>query len=199
MVSTESERIAEIALHYGAEVPFLRPAEFATSVSPDIEWLSFTLEKLGAGFDLFSILRPTSPFRQVVTIHRAFDELLRVAAADSLRAVELVKEHPGKMWQIEGDLMRPLLDQADRDPPWHSMQYQALPEVFVQNSSLELAWTRVVTEQRSLTGSNVVPFRTDPLEGFSLDYEDQWDRAVSMIESGAARLPRVEAESYSAS
>ena len=37
--STDSEEIAEIARWYGAEVPFLRPSRFATSTSPDIEWL----------------------------------------------------------------------------------------------------------------------------------------------------------------
>ncbi len=56
----------QIARHYGAEVPFLRPAEIATATSPDIEWVEYTLKRLeGAGraYDCFSILRPTSPFR----------------------------------------------------------------------------------------------------------------------------------------
>ena len=39
IVSTDSEAIAAIARHYGAEVPFLRPAEFAGDTSPDIEWV----------------------------------------------------------------------------------------------------------------------------------------------------------------
>ena len=44
MVSTDSEAIAEIARHYGAEVPFLRPAAYAGDTSPDVEWLSYTIE-----------------------------------------------------------------------------------------------------------------------------------------------------------
>ena len=46
VVSTDSEEIAEVARWYGADVPFLRPVEYATSTSPDIEWLSYTLERL---------------------------------------------------------------------------------------------------------------------------------------------------------
>ncbi len=72
-----SERIAEIARHYGAEVPFLRPAEFATSTSPDIEWVDHALKRLetqGRSFDCFSILRPTSPFRTADTIRRAWQD-----------------------------------------------------------------------------------------------------------------------------
>ncbi len=46
VVSTDSEEIADVARWYGADVPFLRPAEYATSTSPDIEWLAYTLEHL---------------------------------------------------------------------------------------------------------------------------------------------------------
>src|SRR4051812_26068956 len=65
IVSTDVEETAHIALHYGAEVPFLRPIEYAGDLSPDVEWIEDTLTKLkasGRTFDCFSILRPTSPF-----------------------------------------------------------------------------------------------------------------------------------------
>ena len=73
MVSTDSEEIAAIARHYGAEVPFLRPASFAGDTSPDIEWLDYTIRELaarGRAWDCFALLRPTSPFRSADTIRR---------------------------------------------------------------------------------------------------------------------------------
>ena len=66
IVSTDAEEVAEVARHYGAEVPFLRPPALASDVSPDIEWLDYTLRELrdrGQVWDAFSLLRPTSPFR----------------------------------------------------------------------------------------------------------------------------------------
>src|SRR5262245_7588273 len=66
IVSPDSEAIAAVARHYGAEVPFLRPAEFSGDLSPDIEWLRHALEALkrkGPLEDAFSLLRITSPFR----------------------------------------------------------------------------------------------------------------------------------------
>jgi N-acylneuraminate cytidylyltransferase len=75
IVSTDSDRIARVALHYGAEVPFLRPTELAGDTSPDIEWVEYTLNKLAEvdrRYDCFSILRPTSPFRKPGTIRRAW-------------------------------------------------------------------------------------------------------------------------------
>ena len=89
--STDSEEIAEIARWYGADVPFLRPAEYATSTSPDIEWLSYTLEELPERYDLFALVRPTSPFRGPDAIRRGRDRLLALPDADSVRVVEVVR------------------------------------------------------------------------------------------------------------
>ena len=85
IVSTDSEEIAAIARHYGAEVPFLRPPQFAGDTSPDIEWLEYTLRELkraGRQWDCFSLLRPTSPFRTAATIRRAW---ARFVAQDGRR------------------------------------------------------------------------------------------------------------------
>ena len=100
IASTDSEAIADIARWYGAEVPFLRPAEYATAVSPDIEWLRDTLERLDEPYELFAIIRATNPFRGPDTVRRGLEQLLATPEADSLRAVELVKQHPGKMWVL---------------------------------------------------------------------------------------------------
>ena len=103
VVSTDSEEIADVARWYGADVPFLRPAEYATATSPDIEWLEHTLGELPERYDVFALVRCTNPFRGPDAIRRGLDQLLATPEADSLRAVELVKQHPGKMWVLAED------------------------------------------------------------------------------------------------
>src|SRR3989338_792767 len=79
VVSTDAERYAQIARYYGADVPFLRPAELAGERSPDIDWVAHVLlrlQQMGRSYDGFSILRPTSPFRQPETIRRAWEAFL---------------------------------------------------------------------------------------------------------------------------
>jgi CMP-N,N'-diacetyllegionaminic acid synthase len=193
VVSTDSEDIAEIARWYGADVPFLRPAEYATATSPDIEWLTFTLDRLGEPYDLFAIVRATNPFRGPDVVRRGLEQLLATPEADSLRAVERVKQHPGKMWVLaeDGQTMSPLLDQSQLDVAWHAGQYQALPGVYSQNSALEIAWTRVVSETGTREGRVVAPFFTEGHEGFNVDDEEDWERAERLIASGAASLPAV--------
>lgn len=191
LVSTDSEEIAEVARAYGADVPFLRPAEYATSTSPDIEWIAWTLGRLPEQYDLFAIVRATNPFRGPDVIRRGLEQLLATPEADSIRAVEPVKQHPGKMWTLDDDgrTMRPLLDQAHLDVAWHAGQYQALPLVYSQNSALEIAWTRVVAETGTREGRVLAPFLTAGLEGFNVDDEDDWERAERLIVAERVALP----------
>lgn len=194
VVSTDSERYARIARHYGARVPLLRPVEIAGDLSPDIEWVEHMLGALaaeGSSYDCFSILRPTSPFRLSSTIRRAWERFASEEGVDSLRAVERCKQHPGKMWVIRGDRMVPLLPLTPPDQPWHSSQYQALPEVHVQNASLEIAYSRVVTEQRTIAGNVIVPFLTEGYEGFDVNHPYDWKYAEELVASGEAVLPHV--------
>lgn len=199
IVSTDSRDIADIARHYGAEVPFLRPAELAGDASPDIEWLDHLigmLESGGHSCECFALLRPTSPFRSADTIRRAWQQFLADRSADSLRAVERCTEHPGKMWVVRGNRLLPLLPFGPPGPPWHSTPYQALPEVFVQNASLEIAWTRVVRSHRTIAGDTVLPFLTDSTEGFDINNEQDWMMAELMLSRGIATLPAVRAAAY---
>lgn len=194
IVSTDAEPAAGIARHYGAEVPFLRPAALAGDASPDIEWVDYTLRALarqGRKWDCFSLLRPTSPFRTAATIRRAWDTFRGQQGVDSLRAVEKCTQHPGKMWVIRGSRLLPLLPFGPAEQPWHSTPYQALPLVYVQNASLEIAWTRVVLDGRTIAGDAIVPFLTDGYEGYDINDPMDWANAERLLAEGAVRLPPV--------
>ena len=97
------------------------------------------------------------------------------------------------MWVVDGDLMRPC-STSPKGVPYHSRQYKSLPQVYVQNSSLEIAWTRAVDVHDSIAGEKVAPFLTEELEGFSIDYPDDWRYAEEMIAAGRATCPRPDPE-----
>ncbi|MCR6629424.1 MAG: acylneuraminate cytidylyltransferase family protein [Magnetospirillum sp.] len=200
VLCTDSTRYADIGRHYGAEVPFLRPAEISGSTSPDIEWVEMalaTLAEQGRRFDAFSILRPTSPFRKGATIRRAWDRFVAAGdRVDSLRAVEKCAQHPGKMWIVRGNRMLPLLPMSPEGQPYHSSQYAALPPVYVQNASLEIAWTRVVTDTRTIAGETLMPFFTEGDEGVDINTAEDWFFAEHLLAQGEARLPTVDRSPY---
>ena len=199
IVSTDSERIAEVARHYGAEVPFLRPKELSGDKSPDIEWVEDLLRKLRSNdrdYDCFSLLRPTSPMRTAKTIQRAWVAFLDETGVDSLRAVETVRQHPGKMWVVRGRRMFPLLPYGPIEQPWHSSQYQSLPVIHVQNASLEIAWTRVVFEGRTIAGEAVMPFVTEADEGVDINDAEDWMHAEQLVTQAKVLLPEVSVDRF---
>lgn len=191
---TDSPLYAEIASYYGAEVPTLRPTEISTDYSPDIDWIVWILEFLrekNRKYDIFSILRPTSPFRTKESIKQAYSAFIKDRSADSLRAVGKCQEHPGKMWVIRGNRMLPILPFQNSSTPWHSSQYSTLPEVYVQDASLEIAWSRTPLIGRTIAGETIMPFISKGLEGFDINEPNDWALAETFLNSGRASLPKI--------
>jgi CMP-N,N'-diacetyllegionaminic acid synthase len=192
IVSTDSDRYADIASGYGASI-VMRPAQISTSRSPDIEWVRSALGETGMEAESFAILRPTSPFRTKETISRAWDQWTNLAQStnvpDSLRAIEVVHQHPGKMWidSGSGSIVPLLLQPADQ--PWHSSQMQTLPLVYVQNASLEIAWTRTVMCKETISGDTISAFFTSEMEGFDINTELDIRVAQMLIREGDITLP----------
>lgn len=196
MLCTDDPLYKEIGEYYGADVPFLRPREISTSTSPDIEWVRFTFDRFGqAGqaYDIFSILRPTNPFRRASTIKAAFETFIAANGVDSLRAVSPVSEHPGKMWVIRGGIMYPLLPLSPGETPWHSQQMAALPKVYKQNASLEIAWSRVaLAEPPTIAGHTIVPWISEGFDGFDINLPEDMVAAEALAASGDVELPPID-------
>jgi CMP-N,N'-diacetyllegionaminic acid synthase len=197
--ATDSKLYADVARYYGADVPFLRSSEISGDKSPDIEWVIWLLNQLktvGREYEIFSILRPTSPFRLPDTIQRAWNTFINDTGCDSLRAIEKCKQHPGKMWVIKGKRMMPLMPFSNGTTPWHSSQYAALPEVYAQDASLEIAWTRIALENKSIAGESIIPFISKDLEGFDINEIEDWWMAERIVETKAAKLPVINLSPY---
>jgi hypothetical protein len=105
--------------------------------------------------------------------------------------VEKVTQHPGKMWVVRGKRMLPLMPLAPAAQPWHSTQMAALPELYVQNASLEIAWSRVVFDGLNIAGVTVMPFFTDEAEGFDINNQYDWDYAEAAVAQGKFKLPQI--------
>ncbi len=96
MVSTDSERYAEIAKAYGAVVPFLRCAETSTDTASSWDMVEEVLEnyeKIGRQFDTFCLLQPTSPLRTEKDIRQAY-RLFREKASFAVVSVCEVEHSP---------------------------------------------------------------------------------------------------------
>lgn len=107
----------------------------------------------------------------------------------SLRAVSPVSEHPGKAWRIVGEQLVPVLLQPP-GTPFHDSQLASLPPVYVQNASLEIAWTSTVEETGTISGERVMAFVSEGYEGYDVNTEGDWLIAEQMVNDGV-ELPVV--------
>jgi CMP-N-acetylneuraminic acid synthetase len=176
VVSTDSKKYKTIAQRYGASVPFLRPKKISKSTSIDFEWINFTLDKLSKNqleYDIFFILRPTNPFRTHNTILRAWKKFkLQINKSDCLRAVELCKQHPYKMWLKQKQNIKPFINKKNsKKKPYYNMQLKSLPKIYVQNASLEISKISNLKKYKTITGKKILPFFTKQYEGFDINYK----------------------------
>jgi CMP-N,N'-diacetyllegionaminic acid synthase len=185
VVSTDDDATGIVAENYGALYCHRRLSE-ATDDSPDIEWVNHAWTDT---HDAFMILRPTSPFRRGPWLRAAWEYFLEHQPADSLRAMRLSREHPGKMWRPGPRTVTPLLPFSGNLAPWHSMPTQQLPPCYVQTAALEIAWTSVLPE--SISGETVLPWVTEPYapECCDINTADDWEGAIKMAAEHPDWLP----------
>ncbi len=191
VVSTEDEQTIEVARHYGADT-IRRPSAWATHDAADVLWVRHALTVLNRPWS-FAILRPTSPFRTAETIRRGFALFQDVCdTATSVRAVEVVTQHPGKMWECAGPgyKITPLLSGTRSDGvPWHSAPTQSLPKFYVQNACLEMGWASNLETFKTIHGKTVYPLFTEGYEGFDLNTDRDWRDAEWLLDRGLVALP----------
>lgn len=183
IVSTDDEEIAEISRKYGAEVPFMRPEEFAQDLSPDIDVFRHALKWLqtNEGYvpDIVLNHRPVCPIRKVETIDRAIELLINTPEADALRSVRIPAQTPYKMWKIVEGYMKPLLELPGVAEPFN-LPRQVLPEVYWQIGYVDMVRTEVITKRGRMSGDKILPFIIEE-EWVDIDYEEDIIEAEKLL------------------
>lgn len=196
-VASNSEYALRIAEYYGASNVVKRSEEDSTSTSLDIEWLTNLYIGGHLNTEYFSIFRPTSPLRTLKLVNSCIDLFLQ-SNTDSLRTISKVKEHPGKMWEIHsGGTITPYLDQTSKLPATHAMQYQSLPELYVQTSVFEIAKTSVINETDSREGRTIMGVITEGIDSHSIDSEADFEYLKYLVEVNPDYLPVISKKPFS--
>ncbi len=182
-VTTDNQEIARQALEYGAEVPFLRPEEFARDNTQDLpvfqHALTWLKEQEDYKPDMVVQLRPTSPFRSHSLVDEAVQILIDNPSASSVRGVVPSKQNPYKMWKIQdGGQMIPLLE-TDLDEPFN-MPRQELPPTFWQTGHIDVIRTQTILDG-SMSGKNSYACQIDPWFSVDLDSLLDWEGAESRL------------------
>ena len=158
VVSSEDEKIIQVALQYGAPAPFVRPAEFATDEAPSLPVVQHAVREMEARlnivFDYVVMLQATSPLRTGADIDAALEKLIRTGADSVVSVVRIAHHHPYRMRFIENDLLvkLPMGEQKELQ------RRQDLPPVFIRNGAIFATKREVVMEQNSFLGTVSRPY-----------------------------------------
>lgn len=183
IVSTDDEEIAAVARRYGADVPFLRPAEIAQDQTLDLpvfqHALAWLQEHENYCPDVVVQLRPTSPIRPPALVDEAVSLLLANPEAGSVRGVVPAGQNPYKMWRIQGDRMLPLLNAPGVVEPYNAPR-QILPPAFWQTGHVD-AIRPAVIRAGSMSGEVILPVMIDPPYTVDIDTPKDWARSEWLV------------------
>lgn len=107
IVSTDSQSYAEVARAFGAEVPFLRPAELATDQAPEFEYVKHMVEWLEKNEsykpDIVVRMMATVPLQSTADIDAVIEKLLEDPKASSAVVIAEARQHPLKALKVVDD------------------------------------------------------------------------------------------------
>jgi CMP-N-acetylneuraminic acid synthetase len=161
-VSTDSKKYKDIALKYGAKVPFLRPDNISKDLSTDYEAFKHFLDFLHNNNqkipDIVVHLRTTYPSREVKDIDEAIEIFVKnYDNYDSLRSVVESSQTPYKMWSLTGDKLNPLLKLDGVDEAYNRAR-QSFPVIYWQNACIDIVKASIILDKKSMSGDDIYAY-----------------------------------------
>lgn len=168
VVSTDSNEIAEVSKKYGAEVPFIRPAELASDTASTMDVIFHCIDFLKSKnevYDFVVLLQPTSPLRNAKDIENAFQLL-----SSETKAVVSVCEtkHP-PFWSniLPNDLsMKDFIRPAVRNK-----RSQDFPIYYRLNGALYISDVEYLTNNNGFMGESTKAFIMPQNRSVDIDSE----------------------------
>lgn len=188
--STDSDEITSIAGQYGADVPFVRPAELATDESGKIEVLRHALEAVekedGTVYPIIIDLDVTAPVRKISDIEGALQLFL--------------KERPKTVFSVVPSRKNPYFNMVELDTENRAVLVKALdstlrrrqdaPRVYDMNASIYVYDRDYLLDRstRSAISDRSFVFVMDGLSAFDIDSELDFQFIEFLVSKGVVTL-----------
>ncbi len=189
-VVSDSREYLQVAWEYGA-LCIGEDGQKDWTKSRDYDWMKAVADAGYLKSDYYwMILRPTSPFKTIHTIRRAWACIPYPLMYTTVRAVKPTTAHPFKSWIITYNNMLPFIPQSYHGAPRFECQTQNLGKVWIQSATLEVGHAAVLDEG-TLSGFGITPYYCQDHEGVDINTEEDWLYCEFLIEKGLAKLPEV--------
>lgn len=188
VVSTEDPEIADVAKKFGAQVPFLRPAELATDKTPSKDCLQhavrFVEAEEGRAYDFIVELMCTNPLKTVEDIDAVVDKLVATGAESVIGMARLYDQHPARVKRIVDDR---IVDFCVPEPDG-AMRQDLQPPAYIRNGSIyAMRRDALMVMDRRYGTKDSRPYVFPDDRTVNIDSEADWHAAEAMMKK---REPR---------
>ncbi len=183
ILSTDDEKIAEVARNYGLEVPFMRPEALAQDHSGSLEVVQHALdfmESQGEVYDAVCLLQVTSPYRPQGVIDDAIRMFVQ-ERPDALVSVRKVPDEFNPHWtfEIEKNNRLKISTGEKKIIP----RRQELPPAYHRDGAIYITSAETIRNKGSLLGDDIVAFPIESPELINIDTMEDWEKAESFYVS----------------
>lgn len=185
IVSTDSQKYADIAKFYGAEVPFLRPTKISDDTATDTQFINHAIEWFEENElflpEFFIHLRPTTPLRDPYVIDNAIKSFIN-SEFSALRSCHKMSESSYKTFEVENSKLKTLCD-GNFNIEKANHNRQSYPETFDANGYIDIIRTSLVKNHNLIHGNQVKAYITEKT------YEVDEKSDIDFLEYSLQRKP----------
>jgi pseudaminic acid cytidylyltransferase len=180
IVSTDDDEVAEVALEYGAEVPFRRPAELADDHTGIIEVVQHAIAWLadnGVDAEYVCCMLATAPFLQAETLSQALQQL---SASDASYAFSVT----AFSFPVQRALRITPENRVEAIWPENiPRRSQDLEEAYHDAGQFYWGTREAFARGEPIFGSGSIPIRLPRYRVQDIDTPDDWKLAELMFEA----------------
>ena len=179
-LSSDDEKIIEVARKQDVEIPFRRPVELAGDNTPSLKVIQHALrfyKSNNENFDAVCLLQPTTPFRKEGLIDEAIEKF-RSGEYDSVISVREIPSDFNPHWAFEEEAGQLKIATGESFP---IPRRQELPKAYHRDGAIYLTKACQILEKNSLLGKNIGFIDTTADDYVNIDSMDDWERAEALL------------------
>lgn len=181
ILSTDDEAIAEVGREFGADMPFMRPDEYATDTATSMQVMQHALTKLreesGEEYDAAMFLQPTSPLRTPEDIDASIRLMIETGCDSVMSMVKLTNFTRYNLKKIEQGRIYPLID----DEGSITKQRQTQPDAYKRNGAIYLTKTSLL-EKGEMFGEDSRAYVMSPERSVDIDTILDFEYAMFLMD-----------------
>ena len=185
VVSTDSQEIADVALRFGAEVPFLRDVSLSDDYTPVSDATIDALKRLDPGvnkFDFVAQLMPNCPLRTANDIIDSYRQFVGSSVGSQISVMRYGFQNPWwAMRRRENYELEPVFKE------FITARSQDLPELFCPTGAVWWARAEVLRREGTYHVVNRTGWEIPWERGVDIDTEDDWGIAEVLLTIGQSR------------